>query len=299
MLVRSAPWRNRLGMAITGVEQGPGPQRAARRRRPPWWVVVAAAVVAVVAVVVAVVALTSGRDPGGPGAPSTSAAPTPTSPPTTSPPATSSTTAAPTTAAPTTVAPSSTSAPVPAPPPASAVTAVWPDAAGPIRYADPRTAARGFATGLVGFRAPVVGPYLSGDSRSGEVEVLPRAGGPVTTVLVRLLEDDTWWVLGAVSGQIQLDAPAAGEAVTSPVTLAGRALAFEGQVDVRIVEDGGVTPLATGFVLGGGDELRPFSASLALVRAPASAHGAIVLTAASAENGEVWQASVVRIGFGG
>jgi hypothetical protein len=278
-------------MTMTGIEQDPGPERAAYRRRPPWWVVVALAAVLAIVTVVAVAALRGGRDPdpGAPVVPSTSAPPTTSA----SAPSTTAASAAPATTPPGTAPPTSAPAPV------SAVTAVWPDAAGPTRYADARAAARGFATSLVGFRDPVVGPYLAGDSRSGEVEVRPRADGPVTTVLVRLLEDDTWWVLGAVSGQIQLDVPAAGTAVTSPVTLAGRALAFEGQVDVRIVEDGGATPLATGFVTGGGDELRPFSGTFTLDRSPASAHGAVVLSAASAENGEVWQASVVRIGFGG
>jgi hypothetical protein len=184
---------------------------------------------------------------------------------------------------------------VPTPP--DAVTAVWPTAApGSPRYRDPVEAARGFATSLVGFRSPVLGPFQAGDTQSGEVEVRPRAGGPVTTVFVRRLGDGTWWALGAATKNIELTAPGAGAPVTSPVTLTGRALAFEGTVNVRIVDDSGQPPLATGFVTGGGDVARPFTGRFPL-KAPTTDHGAVILTVESMENGQVWSAAVSRIAF--
>jgi hypothetical protein len=174
------------------------------------------------------------------------------------------------------------------------VTAVWPSPSSGVRYPTPVAAARGFALDMIGFRYPVLGSYRAGDARSGEVDVRPEAGGPVTTVLVRRMSDDTWWVLGAATDGIELDTPAAGDVVASPVTLTGRAWAFEGHVSVRIVEDGFPMPLATGSVTGGGDTLRPFTGSFPLATVHAR-HGAVVLTTDSARDGRVWTAAVVRV----
>jgi hypothetical protein len=204
---------------------------------------------------------------------------------------------APTTTRPTTTPP--TTAPTTAAPvvPPDAGTAVWPTASVGVRYQDPVAAARGFATRLVGFTDPVVGPYRAGDSRSGEVDVRPGRRGPVTTVLVRRMSDDRWWVLGAATADIQLDTPKAGDVLAPPsVTLTGRALAFEGTVTVRIVDDVSSEPLATGWVTGGGDELRPFEGTVELGR-PGADRGAIVLTSDSAMDGSVMAASVVRVAF--
>jgi hypothetical protein len=60
-----------------------------------------------------------------------------------------------------------------------------------------------FAADDAGFAEPIVGELRSGDARSGEVEVRASVDGPVTTVLVRRL-DEHWWVLGAVSASIAL-----------------------------------------------------------------------------------------------
>jgi hypothetical protein len=172
--------------------------------------------------------------------------------------------------------------------------AVWPFA-GATTYADPVEAARSFATDYLGMTEPVVGEFRQGDSRSGEVEVRPVADGPATTVLVRQLSGaDTWSVLGAATADIEVTDPAAGVEVRSPVELLGRALAFEGHVDVEVRQDGSATPLGTGFVTGGGDELRPFEGSIAFDR-PTEAFGAVVFLTRSGEDGRVWQASVVRV----
>ena len=205
------------------------------------------------------------------------------------------------TATPSPNTPSPTARPSPTGPPeapADAVTAVWPPPSSGVRYPTPIAAAGGFALDLVGFRHPVLGSYRAGDARSGEVDVRPEAGGPVTTVLVRRMSDDTWWVLGAATDGVELDTPGAGDVVASPVVLAGRAWAFEGHVSVRIVEDGFPTPLATGFVTGGGDTLRPFTDSFPLGTVHA-AHGAVVLTTESARDGRVRTATVVRVALAG
>lgn len=213
--------------------------------------------------------------------------------------------AAPNSPAPEPVAPVPTAAPRPEPEPepttareapAGHETAVWPHAVSEVRYATPTAAARGFATGLVGFRDPVVGPFQAGDANSGEVEVRPQDDGPVTTVLVRRLADGTWWVLGAATADVRLTSPGAGDTVADPLAITGEALAFEGHVTVRLLQDGRIAPLATTFVTGGGDVARPFTGTVDFP-APDSRYGALVLTTESAQDGRVWTASVLRVRF--
>jgi hypothetical protein len=178
-------------------------------------------------------------------------------------------------------------------------TAVWPSVPDTPRPADPVEAARRFATEFLGFVDPVVGTFQAGDSRSGEVAIRPRATGPVTTILLRQLSGQTTWsVLGAATEDIELTSPAAGDEVTSPLRLEGRARAFEGTVDVELRADGTREPVAASYVTGGGDVMRPFTGSIDFAR-PATSHGALVLFTRSMENGEIWTASVVRIAFGG
>jgi Immunoglobulin-like domain of bacterial spore germination len=195
------------------------------------------------------------------------------------------------TAAPTTASTAPTAA-------VDTATAVFPDAATSVRFDDPVAAARAFAVDFVGFTDPVVGELMQGDARSGEVEVRPRTDGPVTTAFLRQLgADDTWWVLGSATDGITLDTPAAGDTVTSPVTLTGRALAFEGSVEVEVREDGAPEPIGTGVVTGGGDVERPFEGQVEF-SAPTADRGALVLLTRSADDGRVWQAAVSRVQFG-
>lgn len=257
------------------------------RRRDP--VIVLALAVLAMGAVLAAVLLAPRPAPGG-SAPATTPPPASVAGPTT-PPAASGT-LAPTSGpgtAPATPGPSSAAPPVPA----DAVTAVWPTSAVPTRYSDPVAAARGFAIDLAAFAAPVVGDYRAGDSRSGEVEVRPAPDGPVTTVFVRLLGDGTWWVLGSATADVTLESPSAGDLVAGTAELRGTALAFEGTVDVRIMDDTLAT-LATGIVTGGGDVARPFTGSFPF-DGPASPYGTILLTTASGADGSTWTASVVRV----
>jgi Immunoglobulin-like domain of bacterial spore germination len=262
-------------------EPGDRPPGAGRRPHRPTTLVVALVVaVAVIAALVAVLVVQ--RD----GEDDAVTAPTTTDEPATTRSATTGPTTAPTTTATVTPAPDDTA------------TAVFPDPSSPQRFDDPVAAARAFAVDFVGFTDPVLGELMRGDARSGEVEVRPLADGPVTTVFVRQLgPDDTWWVLGSATGGIVLDTPASGDTVTSPVTLAGRALAFEGNVEVEVREDGAREPIGTGVVTGGGDVERPFDGEVEF-SAPTADRGALVLLTRSAEDGRVWQAAVTRVQFG-
>lgn len=236
------------------------------------------ALIVVVAVMVLIVALSGDDDP--------KTAPTTTSSSTTSstiPPSTTTTTVTPPT-----IAPFDTAA------------AVWPFTASSTRYTEPIAAVRGFAVDFVGFTAPVTSAFRPGEPGSGEVDVRPRADGPVTTVAVRRLgADNTWWVLGATTANIELGEPAALATISSPVSLRGRSTAFEGTVNTEIRRDGVVEPLTSGFVMGGATgALEPFTGTLTFAR-PTVASGAIVLHTVSAENGQVWEATVVRVNFVG
>ena len=184
--------------------------------------------------------------------------------------------------------------------PAPATTsAVWPLAASTTRYSSPEGAATGFARQYLGMPAPVVGSFAQGDSRSGEVPVRSTPTGPITTVLVRQLgTGSSWWVLGCEAQDITLTTPAWDAIVSSPVSLTGSSLAFEGTVQTQVRQDGTAQPLGTGFVTGGSAEKAPFSGALDFTT-PSASRGAVVLQAISAKDGSVLEASVVRVRLGG
>jgi hypothetical protein len=151
---------------------------------------------------------------------------------------------------------------------------------------------------MLGFVDPIVGDFAQGDTRSGEVEVRSFAQGKPTTVLVRQLEDDTWFVLGASVESIRLDTPEAGAPISSPEQLTGAASAFEGTVDVRLFVDGVTDPIAETFVTGRGDGvLGDFTGELTFDLPAGAQHGALVLSEASAEDGSTVAATVIRVHF--
>jgi hypothetical protein len=172
---------------------------------------------------------------------------------------------------------------------------MWPFPGSATRFSTPEDAARSFATEFLRFEDPQLAAFQAGDSRSGEVPLRPTANGPVTTVLVRQVgPGDDWSVLGAVTENIDVTAPAARTEISSPVRVTGRALAFEGNVQVEVRADGGLGPIGAGFVTGGGDVMRPFEGSIPFETAGAP-FGALVFFTASGENGQVWEAAAIRV----
>jgi hypothetical protein len=173
---------------------------------------------------------------------------------------------------------------------------VFPDPTTSQRFDDPQSVARAFATDLVGFGDPVVGDFQQGDPRSGEVEVRSFAAGAPTVVLVRQLEDDHWYVVGATTDSIQLTTPAARDTISSPQALEGDAYAFEGNVQVRLFVDGVQEPIATTFVTGRGDGvLGPFSGELDYSDDSGATHGVLVLNGTSGEDGSATEAIAIRV----
>jgi len=119
--------------------------------------------------------------------------------------------------------------------------------------------------------------------------------GPITTVLVRQLgTGSSWWVLGCGAEDITITTPAWDASVSSPVSLTGSSLAFEGTVQTQVRQDGASKPLGMGFVTGGSTEKAPFFGTLDFAT-PTASHGAVVLQAISAKDGSVLEASVVRV----
>lgn len=192
----------------------------------------------------------------------------------------------------TTTAPSTSTTPTTSPAPA---TAVWPWADSGVRYTDPVEAAIGFATDYVGYENPLAGEFMQGDSRSGEVEIRAQEDGPPTVVLVRqLTADDTWWILGSVNESVVIDEPAALATIGSPVVVSGRGRAVEGVAEVQLRSDGRVAPLGrVDVVLGANDTLLPFETSISWPGA--SADGGAILVIARTADGDVWEASVLRV----
>jgi len=175
---------------------------------------------------------------------------------------------------------------------------VWPTTASSTRYATPRAAATGFATVYLHMVDTMVGAFQQGDSHSGQVPVQSGTTGPVTTVLVRKLgSGDSWWVLGAGTAAITLSEPVWDASITSPVTLQGTSMAYEGTVQVEVRADNNAKPLGQGFVTGGSTAMAPFNGSIPFTRAT-STYGAVVLYTTSAENGTVREATVIRVRFG-
>lgn len=207
---------------------------------------------------------------------------------------TSDTSAPPTTAVETTTTeePTTTTS---APAQVDTTTAVFPFAEDDTRFEDPMELAEAYAERYLGFADPTYSEFMQGDSRSGEVVVRPSADGPDTLLLLRQL-DETWWVLGAVSDQIQIDAPEAGGVLVSPVAVAGRAGAPDGELSLELWTDGAAEPLAMASAPVGTDALAAFDATLSFAMTPATEHGAL-LARTYGPDGGVWAASVLRVHF--
>jgi hypothetical protein len=169
--------------------------------------------------------------------------------------------------------------------------------------AGPVAAAVAYMHREVGMRDPVGGGLRHNGQNGAIVEVHPRsvAGArPVTVVyLQRLTTTGAWYVLATTSGSIHVGEPWSQARVSSPLRVAGRAQAFEGNVQVRVTEDryGTDVLLGSGNVTGGGDTMRPFAGRISF-RQPTGSSGSVIFAERSAIDGEVLAATVVRVQLG-
>lgn len=202
-----------------------------------------------------------------------------------------------TTSTTTTEATTTTAAPFPAT--VDPLSVAFPSSTDSRRFESPVPAARAYATDVLGFTELVLGDFRAGDSRSGEVVISDQPGGPESVVLVRQMEDDTWYVLGSQSDDIVVDEPAAHDEVTSPFATSGRALAFEGTVEVAVFAQGQPEPLGTGFVTGSGTPpAGPFEGSIEFDEPSEETPGVIVYRSRSPEDGRVQQATSFPVVLG-
>lgn len=160
------------------------------------------------------------------------------------------------------------------------------------RFDAPEAAAASYATEVLEFTDVVVVEYQEGDSRSGEVVIADRPEGIETVVLVRQMEDDTWFVLGSQTEDIAVDTPEARAEISSPFATTGSALAFEGTVDVVVRTQDDPTPIGEGFVTGSGvPPAGPFAGEVEFTPPTEDTPGIIIYRTLSAEDGHVLQAT--------
>ncbi len=169
-----------------------------------------------------------------------------------------------------------------------------------IRYDDPNQAASDFVVDIIGMENPVMSDFEAGDSRSGEITVQRRPGQAKTTLFLRQLEDDNWYVIGAVTENITLTSPENRATVTSPIRLQGESIAFEAQVNVLVFADAEErTVVGEGFVMGGGSEVAPFDGEVEYdLGGREVTWGTVVMLTYSAEDGTVVEFTATRVRFG-
>jgi len=182
-------------------------------------------------------------------------------------------------------------------PDAEAANVVWPDPGGDLSYDEPMAAVEGLVEDMLGFVDPMYSEFMQGDARSGEVEVRRFADGAATTVAVRQMSDDGWYVLFAATSEVELTEPAAQSAIDSPLQVAGQSRSFEGQVRIAVYERGSTEPLGEGFVTGGsGEALEPFSGEIEWDN-PGGGWGVVVASTEGGPDGSILVATAIPVGF--
>jgi hypothetical protein len=168
------------------------------------------------------------------------------------------------------------------------------------RFESPEAAGRAYATDVLGFTDLVVSEFRQGDSRSGELPVSNREGGPETLVLLRQMEDGTWYVLGSTTEDITVDEPEARATIGSPFRTTGSALAFEGTVEVLVRTQDDPAVLGEGFVTGSGTPpAGPFEGMIEFDAPADETPGIVVYRTTSARDGTVEQATSFPVALSG
>jgi hypothetical protein len=134
----------------------------------------------------------------------------------------------------------------------------------------PEAAAEAAVRELLGV-TPILGEFMSGDSRSGEMLVFsPGENGQMQRSLLLLRQmgpEEKWSVIAAINPDIGIDAPLAGSQQNAGMlTVSGMARGFEGTIIVSAHHVGGDRALLDmGIATGGGLwDPEPFSVELNL-----------------------------------
>jgi Immunoglobulin-like domain of bacterial spore germination len=171
----------------------------------------------------------------------------------------------------------------PPPPTADLDQAMWPDPAGSDRYADPVDAARSFVEGFLGVGAPPLSEFRAGEPGAGDIDVFARnengqaSERVATTLSLRQLDGQDWWVTAAASGNVRIESPQPVADVSTPLRVTGSARGFEGTVVVQVRDrSGSYGELGEGNDTAGATEtLEPFSVDVAFDR-PTGTHAILI-----------------------
>ena len=176
--------------------------------------------------------------------------------------------------------------------------AVWPPAGSATAFSTPTQAATDFARRFLGMGTPQRGtPRVTGADATVDLRPLPTAS-LTSVVSLRRVDGRGWVVLGCAAPSIQVDQPAVGATISSPLTVRGRAQAFEGTVEVEVRRDGATVPLGRSFGTGGGTDVLPFEATVTFSR-PSAGRGTVVVSEGRADDGDQGPAAatVLRVSF--
>lgn len=149
--------------------------------------------------------------------------------------------------------------------------AVWP--ASDVVLDTPEEAAASFVSGVLGVE-PVLGDFLGGDSRSGEIQVFSPGESEGAELLERGLlglriigPNDGWFVIAASSRGVLIESPETLDRVPAgPVVISGRGRGFEGTVVVTAFRAGDADDVLDQEIASGGafGTLEPFRVTLDL-----------------------------------
>jgi Immunoglobulin-like domain of bacterial spore germination len=160
----------------------------------------------------------------------------------------------------------------------------------------PASAARSFATDVLGFTELVLGSATPTGEGAAEVVIQDREDGPETRVSVQQMEDGAWYVVGAETDDITVATPTPGTSLASPFETTGEALAFEGTVEVLVLAQDDPVPIGQGIVTGSGmPPAGPFEGRIEFTPPPEPVAGVLVYRIHSPEDGRVVRATAVPV----
>jgi hypothetical protein len=214
-----------------------------------------------------------------------------TPPPSTSPPSTSDATT-----------PSTTVTPAPAP--SALDQALWPDP-DVQRFTDPSEAARSFVEDYLGIADPPLSEFRADGQSDGAIDVFGRGENGqtlervVTTIVLRRLDAEHWFVIAAVSQDVTIDSPRPDGTLSSPVTVTGQGRGYEGTVIVSLRERFASDTLAERPTIAGCCEtLEPYSVELSF-QPPTTSAGVILAGTDSGGESSFSSFAAVGVHFGG
>ena len=149
--------------------------------------------------------------------------------------------------------------------------AIWP--ASDVVFETPEEAAASFVSEVLGVD-PVLGDFMAGDSRSGEMQVFSPGEVEGAELLERGLlglriigPNDGWFVIAASSAGVAISLPETlDEVAAGPLVVTGEGRGFEGTIVVTAFTAGDADDVLDQVIAAGGafETLEPFSATLDL-----------------------------------